>query len=304
MAIVTPGQQAPLGMTLSLARRLALLEWAKRNGAWIVEDDYLSELQLTGRAAPALASLDHGGRVLHIGSFSKTLSPTLRLGFMVVPPDLVRRFGDVAACLAPAPAAGDAAGGRGITARRVLSAPSASHEAPLRDTKGRHPSCTRSGRRRHREGKSDGWARGRDRTSAIRLGCGYRFAGITPGSCAFCSFALVHAAFQTTGIAARRHQYQRRSRAGGLQTADRVGALAFLPELRADLVLKHCRSEISSDSGLSPRHRESPNAPLTCRVFEIWTCARYPSNWTARKPFNSAQYLSLPIVFLERYSQL
>jgi GntR family transcriptional regulator/MocR family aminotransferase len=83
-----------------------LLEWAKRNGTWIVEDDYLSELQLTGRAAPALASLDDGGRVLHIGSFSKTISPTLRLGFMVVPQELVRRFGDVAACLAPAPAAG------------------------------------------------------------------------------------------------------------------------------------------------------------------------------------------------------
>lgn len=106
LAIVTPGQQAPLGMTMSLPRRLALLEWAKRNGAWIVEDDYLSELQLTGRAAPALASLDQDGRVIHIGSFSKTLSPTLRLGFMVVPPELVPRFGDVAACLAPAPAAG------------------------------------------------------------------------------------------------------------------------------------------------------------------------------------------------------
>ena len=71
LAIVTPGQQAPLGMTLSLSRRLALLDWAKRNGAWIVEDDYLSELQLTGRAAPALASLDHGGRVLHIGTFQQ-----------------------------------------------------------------------------------------------------------------------------------------------------------------------------------------------------------------------------------------
>jgi GntR family transcriptional regulator/MocR family aminotransferase len=106
LAIVTPGQQAPLGMTLSLSRRLALLEWAKQNGAWIVEDDYLSELQLSGRAAPALASLDHAGRVIHIGTFSKTITPTLRLGFMVVPPELVRRFGDVVACLAPAPAAG------------------------------------------------------------------------------------------------------------------------------------------------------------------------------------------------------
>jgi GntR family transcriptional regulator/MocR family aminotransferase len=104
LAVVTPGQQAPLGMTMSLPRRLALLAWAQRSDAWIIEDDYLSELQLTGRAAPALASLDHGGRVLHIGSFSKTISPALRLGFMVVPPELARRFGDLAACLAPASA--------------------------------------------------------------------------------------------------------------------------------------------------------------------------------------------------------
>jgi GntR family transcriptional regulator / MocR family aminotransferase len=102
---VTPGQQAPLGMTMSLPRRLALLAWAWRNDAWIIEDDYLSELQLKGRAAPALASLDHAGRVLHIGSFSKTIGPALRLGFMVVPPELVHSFGELAACLAPAPTA-------------------------------------------------------------------------------------------------------------------------------------------------------------------------------------------------------
>jgi GntR family transcriptional regulator / MocR family aminotransferase len=106
LAVVTPGQQAPLGMTMSLPRRLALLAWARRNDAWIIEDDYLSELQLKGRAAPALASLDHGGRVLHIGSFSKTISPALRLGFMVVPPELGHRFAELAASLAPAPAAG------------------------------------------------------------------------------------------------------------------------------------------------------------------------------------------------------
>src|ERR1700743_861753 len=106
LAVVTPGQQAPLGMTMSLPRRLALLGWARRNDAWIIEDDYLSELQLKGRAAPALASLDHGGRGVHIGSFSKTISPALRLGFMVVPPELRRQFGELAACLAPAPAAG------------------------------------------------------------------------------------------------------------------------------------------------------------------------------------------------------
>ena len=104
LAVVTPGQQAPLGMTMSLQRRLALLDWARRSDAWIIEDDYLSELQLKGRAAPALASLDHAGRVLHIGSFSKTISPVLRLGFIVVPPELGRRFGEFAACLAPAAA--------------------------------------------------------------------------------------------------------------------------------------------------------------------------------------------------------
>jgi GntR family transcriptional regulator/MocR family aminotransferase len=105
LAVVTPGQQAPLGMTMSLARRRALLDWAGAQGAWIVEDDYLSELQLEGRAAPALASLDHGGRTLHIGTFSKTISPALRLGFLVVPMALAQRVGDVATCLAPAPGA-------------------------------------------------------------------------------------------------------------------------------------------------------------------------------------------------------
>lgn len=105
VAVVTPGQQAPLGMTMSLARRLSLLEWAKEYQGWILEDDYLGELQLKGRAAPALASLDRDGRVLHIGTFSKTISPALRLGFLVVPPDVARHFGDVAASLSPAPAA-------------------------------------------------------------------------------------------------------------------------------------------------------------------------------------------------------
>jgi len=104
MALVTAGQQAPLGMTLSLARRHALLEWASRSDSWVIEDDYLSELQLSGKAAPALASLDREGRVIHIGTFSKTLSPALRLGFMVVPAALANRFADAAAVLAPAPA--------------------------------------------------------------------------------------------------------------------------------------------------------------------------------------------------------
>lgn len=103
LAVVTPGQQAPLGATLSLERRQRLLEWAAANKAWIIEDDYLSELQLVGRAAPALASLDREARVIHIGSFSKTISPTVRLGFLVAPSNLVSRFAEVAACLAPPP---------------------------------------------------------------------------------------------------------------------------------------------------------------------------------------------------------
>jgi GntR family transcriptional regulator/MocR family aminotransferase len=103
LAVVTPGQQAPLGCTMSLRRRLQLLEWAVANNAWIIEDDYLSELQLDGRPAPSLASLDEGKRVIHIGSFSKTISPGLRLGFVVVPTELLTAFSEISATLAPAP---------------------------------------------------------------------------------------------------------------------------------------------------------------------------------------------------------
>ncbi|SEJ64585.1 aminotransferase-like domain-containing protein, partial [Sinorhizobium meliloti] len=103
LVVVTAGQQAPLGPTLSLARRLRLLDWAAQTQAWVIEDDYLSGLRLNGRAAPALASLDRAGRVVHIGSFSKTISPALRLGFLVAPPALASCFAEVAACLAPPP---------------------------------------------------------------------------------------------------------------------------------------------------------------------------------------------------------
>lgn len=103
VALVTPGQQAPLGPTLSLARRHRLIKWASRTQAWVIEDDYLGELQLKRRAAPALAAQDTSGRVIHIGSFSKTISPTLRLGFVVAPSSLVTRFDDAMACLTPAP---------------------------------------------------------------------------------------------------------------------------------------------------------------------------------------------------------
>jgi GntR family transcriptional regulator/MocR family aminotransferase len=102
LAVVTPGQQAPLGMTMSAARRAELLSWADASDGWIIEDDYAGELQLSGRASPALAADDRKGRVFHIGSFSKTLNPGLRLGFLVVPPALIDRFGAFVGHLAPA----------------------------------------------------------------------------------------------------------------------------------------------------------------------------------------------------------
>ena len=88
-AIVTPSRQFPLGGTLPLARRLALLDWAERKSRFVVEDDFDSEYRYEGTPLPALTSLDRGGRVIYVGSFSKTLMPTLRLGFIVLPERLV-----------------------------------------------------------------------------------------------------------------------------------------------------------------------------------------------------------------------
>lgn len=91
-ALVTPSQQSPTGVALSLPRRLALLEWAARQEAWIVEDDYDSEYRYAGFPLPALKSLDRDGRVLYTGTFSKVLYPALRLGYLVVPAELVEDF--------------------------------------------------------------------------------------------------------------------------------------------------------------------------------------------------------------------
>lgn len=92
LVYVTPSRQFPLGMTMSLQRRLNLLEWANENEAWIVEDDYDSEFRYSGRPLPALQGLDKHSRVLYVGTFSKTVFPSLRLGCVVVPPDLVDIF--------------------------------------------------------------------------------------------------------------------------------------------------------------------------------------------------------------------
>lgn len=91
LVYVTPGHQFPLGITMSLARRLQLLEFARKSGALILEDDYDSEFRYAGRPVPALQGLDRHGVVLLTGSFSKVLFPSLRLGYLVVPTDLVDR---------------------------------------------------------------------------------------------------------------------------------------------------------------------------------------------------------------------
>ena len=92
MAYVTPSHQFPLGVPMSLPRRLALLKWAAAAGAWVIEDDYDSEFRYDARPIPCLHGLDADGRVIYVGSFAKTMFPALRLGFMVVPSDLREDF--------------------------------------------------------------------------------------------------------------------------------------------------------------------------------------------------------------------
>jgi GntR family transcriptional regulator/MocR family aminotransferase len=92
LAYVTPSYQYPLGVTMSLARRLALLDWARSVGAWILEDDYDSEFRYAGHPLAALAGLDTGSQVIYMGTFSKVLFPALRLGYLVVPSAVVEAF--------------------------------------------------------------------------------------------------------------------------------------------------------------------------------------------------------------------
>src|SRR5581483_5426891 len=89
---VTPSHQYPLGMTLSLARRLALLKFASDAGAWIIEDDYDSEFRYVGRPLAALQGLDNEQRVIYVGTLSKVLFPSIRIGYIISPPDLVDAF--------------------------------------------------------------------------------------------------------------------------------------------------------------------------------------------------------------------
>jgi GntR family transcriptional regulator / MocR family aminotransferase len=89
---VTPGHQFPMGMTMSLQRRLQLLVWAKKYDTAIFEDDYDSEFRFAGRPLPAMQGLDRGGKVIFCGSFNKVMFPSLRMGYLVLPPGLVEVF--------------------------------------------------------------------------------------------------------------------------------------------------------------------------------------------------------------------
>jgi GntR family transcriptional regulator/MocR family aminotransferase len=91
-AYVTPSHQYPLGVVMSVARRLQLLDWARRRGTWLLEDDYDSEYHYDIAPTPSLHGLDGDHRVIYIGTFSKVLFPAIRIGYLVIPDDLIERF--------------------------------------------------------------------------------------------------------------------------------------------------------------------------------------------------------------------
>lgn len=92
LAFCTPSNQFPTGVTMPLALRISMLDWAKRTGAYIIEDDYCREFRYESRPIPSLQSLDENDRVIYMGTFSKILSPALRLSYLVLPPELLKRW--------------------------------------------------------------------------------------------------------------------------------------------------------------------------------------------------------------------
>jgi len=112
-AIVTPSHQSPLAVTLSLPRKQQLLDWAGQNGSWIIEDDYDGEFHYTRKVLPSLKSLDQHDRVIFMGTFSKTIMPSLRIGYVVMPASTVDAFTDCADIVAS---------GQPILTQKILTA--------------------------------------------------------------------------------------------------------------------------------------------------------------------------------------
>ncbi len=92
LAFAMPSRQHPLGVTLSLAKRLSLLDWAQKNNSWIIEDDYDSEFRYSGRPLASMRSIDATNSVIYVGTFSKSLFPSLRIGYLVLPEALIGTF--------------------------------------------------------------------------------------------------------------------------------------------------------------------------------------------------------------------
>ncbi len=112
-AIVTPSHQSPLAVTLSLPRKQQLLDWAGQNASWIIEDDYDGEFHYTRKVLPSLKSLDQHDRVIFMGTFSKTIMPSLRIGYVVMPASTVDAFTDCADIVAS---------GQPILTQKILTA--------------------------------------------------------------------------------------------------------------------------------------------------------------------------------------
>ncbi len=145
LAIVTPSRHYPLGCSMPLARRLDLLDWAHRHEAFIVEDDFDSEYRYRGTPLPAMMGLGEAGRVIYLGSFSKVFSPALRLGYLVLPPQLTPRFmavlearGAMASAVAQPALAQFMASGRFATHIRRMRRIYATRQQALVEAVGRH----------------------------------------------------------------------------------------------------------------------------------------------------------------------
>lgn len=104
LAYVTPSHQCPTGATLSLQRRIELLEWAAENDAWIIEDDYDSEYRFSGKPIAAVQGLDENHKVIYVGTFSKTMLPSVKVAYLVVPDPVLPAFRRALACLGHYPA--------------------------------------------------------------------------------------------------------------------------------------------------------------------------------------------------------